>query len=79
MKKLVAIVKKVEGPLARTGLFVACLSLTFMMALEVVNAIGRKLLKPVPVTVETAESLMITTIFWGSLTLLSTRSTPTSP
>ena len=63
MKKLVAAVKKVEGPLARAGLFAACVSLTFMLVLEVANAIGRKLLKPVPVTVETAESLMITTIF----------------
>lgn len=65
MKKLIAIVKRVEGPLARAGLFVACISLTFMMVLEVANAIGRKLLKPVPVTVETAESLMITTVFLG--------------
>jgi TRAP-type C4-dicarboxylate transport system permease small subunit len=63
MKKLVAAIRKVEGPLARAGLVAACVSLTCMLVLEVANAIGRKLLKPVPVTVETAESLMITTIF----------------
>lgn len=63
MKKLVAAIKRVEGPLARAGLFAACVSLTIMLILEVANAIGRKILKPVPVTLETAESLMITTIF----------------
>ena len=63
MKKLVAAINRVEGPLAKAGLVAACVSLTIMLVLEVANAIGRKLLKPVPVTVETAESLMITTIF----------------
>jgi len=63
MKRLIAAINRVEGPLAKAGLAAACVSLTIMLVLEVANAIGRKLLKPVPVTVESAESLMITTIF----------------
>ena len=63
MKKLVAAINRVEGPLAKAGLAAACVSLTIMLVLEVANAIGRKLLKPVPVALESAESLMITTIF----------------
>lgn len=63
MKRIIALIEKSEQLLGVAGLSIASVSIVFMMAIEVANAIGRKLLKPVPVTIETAESLMITTIF----------------
>jgi TRAP-type C4-dicarboxylate transport system permease small subunit len=62
MKKFVAFF---EGRIERIGLVLAGFSIAAMMIIEFLNAIGRKLYMPFPCTLETAESLMITTVFLG--------------
>lgn len=55
----------IEGPLESVAVFLAGLSIVIMMTIEFLNAIGRKIYMPFPCTLESAESLMITTVFLG--------------
>lgn len=66
MFELIKKIEKIEQPIANFGMMIASLSIIIMMTIEVLNALGRKMLKPVPVTIETAENLMITTIFMAA-------------
>ncbi|MBW1773465.1 MAG: TRAP transporter small permease [Deltaproteobacteria bacterium] len=62
MKKIVSFF---EGPVTTAGAALAGLSIIIMMVIEFLNAIGRKLYMPFPCCLESAESLMITTVFLG--------------
>ena len=62
MKKIVSIF---EGPVSNVSVALAGLSIIIMMVIEFLNAIGRKVYMPFPCCLESAESLMITTVFLG--------------
>jgi len=62
MRKSIA---KAEQGLAHMGVIISGGSVVFMMVIEVVNAIGRKVGAPVPNTLHAAEALMITAVFMG--------------
>jgi TRAP-type C4-dicarboxylate transport system permease small subunit len=48
------------------SVFIAAISITLIMCIEVVNAVGRKFGAPLPCTLEMAESLMISCIFFAA-------------
>jgi len=52
-----------EGPIESTALTIAGFSVFAMMVIEILNAFGRKLFMPFPCCLESAESLMITSVF----------------
>lgn len=60
MKKFVL---RIERFFAMLGLIIGGFSVIAMMTIEVLNVFGRKLHTPFPCSLETAESLMITSVF----------------
>jgi TRAP-type C4-dicarboxylate transport system permease small subunit len=62
MKKITGLF---EGPVEKCEVAIAGISIFSMMVIEVLNAFGRKLYTPFPCCLESAESLMITSVFLG--------------
>lgn len=54
-----------ESRLTRWGIYVISIPLILMAAIETLNALGRKLLVPLPCAIESVESLMVITIYFG--------------
>lgn len=59
------LIKAYESGIGRLGKYVLAVPLLLMAVIETLNAVGRKLLVPLPFAVESVESLLVICVYFG--------------